>query len=93
MHFLRTLILPLILALATLFAGSGYAQTRHDDCGCCTETQQMVCAACKTCVSHALVASPVAYLEETAHSAAETTRLLNPSCHTEDIWHPPRALS
>lgn len=93
MHSLRKLILPLILALATLFASSGFAQAAHDDCGCCTEMQQMVCAACKTCVSHALVASPVAYLEETPHSAAETTHRLNQSSHTEDIWHPPRALS
>ncbi|MBY0340830.1 MAG: hypothetical protein K2Q19_06675 [Rhodocyclaceae bacterium] len=93
MHSLRKLILSLMLALATLFAGSGYAQARHDDCGCCTETQQMVCAACKTCVSHALMASPVTYLEEAPRSAGQTTHPLNPSGHTEDIWHPPRALS
>lgn len=93
MYSLRKLILPLILALATLFATSSYAQTSHDECGCCTEVQQMLCSACKTCVSPALLASPIVYVEDAPRIAGSITPVLNPSGHTEDIWHPPKSLS
>ena len=90
MRSLRKFILPLLLALATVFAGSSLAQPAHDDCGCCTEMQKMMCAACKTCASHALLTSAAVHIEETPGIAVRTTPALNPSGHTEDIWHPPR---
>lgn len=93
MHSLHRTLLVLFLALATLFASGVYAQPSDDDCGCCTEAQQMMCAACKTCVSHALIASPVVHLEAVPSAVGNNAAQLNPSGHTEDIWHPPRPLS
>lgn len=93
MHSLRRTLLVLFLALATLVASGSYAQPSHDECGCCTEAQQMMCAACKTCVSHALVAAPIVHAEVATRQAVSTEPHLNPSGHTEDIWHPPKSLS
>lgn len=93
MHFFRKLLLPLILAVTTLVAGGSYAQPERDECGCCTEMQQMVCDACRTCISHALLSGPLPHAESAPAKALPLTPQLNPSAHTEDIWHPPKSLS
>jgi hypothetical protein len=91
MHSLRKTFLVLLLALTTLVVTNSYAQPAEDHCGCCTEVQKMVCAACKVCVSPALLFHPVALASNRQHTAGNTIVTLNPSRHTEDIWHPPKA--
>jgi hypothetical protein len=90
MHSLRKTILILLLALTTLIVTNSYAQPAEDHCGCCTEVQKMMCAACKVCVSPALLAHPATFATDTQHTVGHTVMALNPSHHTEDIWHPPK---
>lgn len=89
-HPLRKLLLIAFLGLATLIASSGYAQPAHDECGCCTEPQQMMCAACKVCTTPGLLAAPVALVMASHPEAVATIPTFHSSLHTEDIWHPPK---
>jgi len=89
---LRRLLLILMLSM-TIVVTNSYAQPSHDECGCCTEAQQMVCAACKVCTTPGLVTAVPVFTVELQHAIVATASSLNPSRHTEDIWHPPRRTS
>ena len=89
---LRRILLTLMLAV-TMIVTNSYAQPSHDECGCCNEAQQMMCAACKVCSAPGLLASPVLFIIEAHTETIATLVTLNPSRHTEDIWHPPKRAS
>lgn len=86
---LRRILLILMLAV-TMMVTNSYAQPAHDECGCCTEAQQMMCAACKVCTTPGLAAALPAFTVERQHDIVATVAEANPSGRTEDIWHPPK---
>jgi hypothetical protein len=92
MNPLRRILLILMLAV-TMIVTNSYAQPAHDECGCCTGAQQMMCAACKVCTTPGLVATPAVLSVASRPEIVATIPRLNPSRHTEDIWHPPRHIS
>ena len=88
---LRKTLLILILAVTAMVVTNSYAQPADDHCECCVEAHSMMCNSCKVCTAPALVTRPivVTYVAQLAiQSAAQN---FNPSTHTEDIWHPPKA--
>lgn len=89
---LRRILLVLLLSM-TMIVTNSYAQPAHDDCGCCSEAQQLMCSACKVCTTPGLVATPSVFPLEVRPEIVTTILALNPSRHTEDIWHPPRHAS
>lgn len=89
---LRRLLLVLMLSMTVIVTNS-YAQPSHDECGCCTEAQQMMCAACKVCTTPGLLTALPVLTVERKHDTVATVAMPNPSRHTEDIWHPPKHAS
>jgi hypothetical protein len=90
MHSLRKTLLILVLAVAAMIVTNSYAQPADDHCGCCVETHSMMCTSCKVCTAPASVSRPT-LVAQLAATLTESTKSLNPSKHTEDIWHPPKA--
>ncbi|HTJ96415.1 MAG TPA: hypothetical protein VL381_03020 [Rhodocyclaceae bacterium] len=91
MHAFRKTLLILFVAVAAMIVTNSYAQPADDHCECCVEVHGMMCNSCKVCTAPALISRPFVVAHVAQLPIQNSAMHFNPSKHTEDIWHPPKA--